>query len=211
MMEEKGIKHLKDHLFHGLKPNIHNALCYMYDKPDSQYSQLVMAARKAETEIPGSNVLKARAKSAVVETNSQSKVAMSDPSYEAINQQIAYIMSAITNQSTNKTNGQNGPKQNNGDRKFSDVKTQKFKKDRKDMKCWGCRSMGHGWRECSTPRQGNNLPFKPTSQNQNTNPNLNGQQGKKCNPPILSQPQPGRNQHQWTTKTSQGIYGTRIL
>ena len=36
MTEEEGIKHLKDHLFHGLKPNIHNTLHYMYDKPDSQ-------------------------------------------------------------------------------------------------------------------------------------------------------------------------------
>ena len=44
MTKEKGINHLKDCLFHGLKPNIHNALHYMYDKPDSQYSQLVMTA-----------------------------------------------------------------------------------------------------------------------------------------------------------------------
>ena len=41
MSEEEGIRHLKDHLFHGLKPNLHNALCYTSDKPDSQYSQLV--------------------------------------------------------------------------------------------------------------------------------------------------------------------------
>ena len=45
MTEDEDVKHLKDHLFHGLKPNIHNALCYMYDMSDSQYSQLVMAAR----------------------------------------------------------------------------------------------------------------------------------------------------------------------
>ena len=31
LTEEEGVKHLKDHLFHGLKPYIHNALCYMYD------------------------------------------------------------------------------------------------------------------------------------------------------------------------------------
>ena len=40
MTEEEGIRHLKDYLFHGLKPNLHNPLCYMYDKLDSQYSQL---------------------------------------------------------------------------------------------------------------------------------------------------------------------------
>ena len=48
MTEDEGVKYLKDCLFHGLKLNIHNALHYMYDKPDSQYSQLVMAVRKAE-------------------------------------------------------------------------------------------------------------------------------------------------------------------
>ena len=56
MTEEEGHRHLKDHLCHGLKPNLHNALHYLYDKPDSQYSQLVMASRKAETETFGSSV-----------------------------------------------------------------------------------------------------------------------------------------------------------
>ena len=49
MTEEEGVNHLKDWLFHGLRHNICNTLCYMYDKPDPQYSQLVMAARRAET------------------------------------------------------------------------------------------------------------------------------------------------------------------
>ena len=98
--EEEGTKHLKDCLFHGLKPNICNALHYMYEKTDSQYSQLVMDARKADMETPGSSVSKARAKSAMVgtDTASQVKVASSDPSYEALTQQIAYLMSVVTNQ-----------------------------------------------------------------------------------------------------------------
>ena len=52
-----------------------------------QYSQLVMAVRKAKTETPGS-VSKARAKSAMVgtETALQTKMASSDPSYEALTQ-----------------------------------------------------------------------------------------------------------------------------
>ena len=103
MTKEEGIKHLKDHLFHGLKPNIHNTLHYMCNKSDSQYIQLVMAARKAETETPGSNVSEARAKSTVVGTNSQAKVASSDPPYEACTHQIAYLMSTITNQNSSKT------------------------------------------------------------------------------------------------------------
>ena len=69
MTEEEGVKHLKDQLFHELKPNIHNALCYMYDKPDSQYRQLVIAARKAKTETPGSSLSEVRGKLAVVWTD----------------------------------------------------------------------------------------------------------------------------------------------
>ena len=38
----------------------------MYDKPDSQYSKLVMALRKAETETLRSSVPEARVKSTVV-------------------------------------------------------------------------------------------------------------------------------------------------
>ena len=90
MTKEEGHRHLKDSLFHGIKPNLHNALCYLYNKPDSQYSQLVMASRKVETETLRSSVSEARAKSAVVGTDTdlaEAKVS-SEPSYEAITQQI---------------------------------------------------------------------------------------------------------------------------
>ena len=142
--EEEDVKHLKDWLFHGLKPNIHNALHYMYDKPDSQYSQLVMAVRKAETETPGSNVSEARAKSAVVGTDTalQAKVASSDPSYEAFTQQIAYLMSVTTNQTNQnlcKNNGHNVSKSSNGNGKYLSTWFQRPKRNRKDMKNTSCR------------------------------------------------------------------------
>ena len=57
-----------------------------------------MAAWKAKTETPGSGGSEARAKSAVVEFDSKSKGTSSDSSYEVITQQIAYLMSAVTNQ-----------------------------------------------------------------------------------------------------------------
>ena len=68
---------------------------YLYDKPDSQYSQLIKALRKAETKTLGS-----RAKSAVVgeDTDSLKTKASSEPSYEAITQQITCLMSAVANQ-----------------------------------------------------------------------------------------------------------------
>ena len=135
-----------------------------------------MAARKAETETPGSNVSEARAKSAVGGTDSQAKVATSDPLYEALTQQIACLMSAITNQNLSKNHEHNGSKQSNGNGKFSTTKFQRPKRDRKEMKYWGCRGTRHSWRVCSTCREGNNLPLKPTNQNhnKNTGQNLNG-------------------------------------
>ena len=67
----------------------------------------------AETETPGCGPSEVRVKSAVVELETQPKATSSEPSYEAITQQIAYLMSAITNQNTN-NNGQNGVRHNNG-------------------------------------------------------------------------------------------------
>ena len=57
-----------------------------------------MAARKAETETSGHDVSETKAKLAVVEIDSNSKGTSFDPSYEVITQQIAYLMSIITNQ-----------------------------------------------------------------------------------------------------------------
>ena len=147
MTEQEGEHHFKDLLSHGLRYIINNVLQYMYDKPDSQNSKLVMAARKAIAKTPGTGVSEVRAKSAVVELETQPKATSSEPAYEAIMQQIAYLMATITNQNTN-NNGQNGVRGNNGNGKFPSTKTQSPKKDQKDMLCWGCGGTGHGWREC---------------------------------------------------------------
>ena len=136
MTEEEGIRHLKDHLFHGLEPNLCNTLHYMYNKLDSQYSQVVMALRKAETEKPRSSVSEPRAKSAVVgsDTASQEKGASSEPSHEALTQQIVYLMSTVTNQTNHnlsKSNEHHGSKSSDGNGKYSYTKFQKPKKDKK--------------------------------------------------------------------------------
>ena len=123
MTEEEGHRHLKDHLFHGLKPDLCNALHYLYDRPDSQYSQLVMASRKAETETLRSSVSEVRAKSTVVgaDTDLAETKASSELSYEAITQQIAYLMSAVANQTNpNPTkNSQHLGFKPNGNSKYS--------------------------------------------------------------------------------------------
>ena len=144
-----------------------------------------MTLRKAETETLGSSVSEVRAKSTVVgaDTDSPAKGASSEPSYEVIAQQIAYLMSAVANQTSlnpNKNGGCMGFK-SNGNGKYPSTTFQRPKKDKRNMICWGCGGSGHSWKECFTPRQGNNLLFKPNppSLNQGSRPNLNGQQGEE--------------------------------
>ena len=99
-----------------------------------------MAARKAKTETPGSNVSEAKAKSAVVGSDSKSKGASSDPSYEVITQQNAYLMSTITSQNANN----NSVGHNNRNGKISNTRTQRSEQDGTDRICWGCGGIGHG-------------------------------------------------------------------
>ena len=99
-----------------------------------------MASRNAKTETLGSSVSEIRAKATVVgtDTDSQVKGASSEPSHEAVTQQIAYLMSAVTNQnnpSMNKNGGHTGFKPNeNG--KYPSTTFQRPKKDKKNMIYW---------------------------------------------------------------------------
>ena len=119
---------------------------------------------------------------------------------------MAYLMSAVANQTSpnlNKNGGCVGFKFN-GNGKYPSTMFQRPKRDKKIVTCWGCGGSGHSWRECSTLRQGNTLPFRPNtpSPNQGNRPNLSGQQGRYHKPPILSQWQLGRKWCHWGTKTS---------
>ena len=59
------------------------------------------------------------------------------------------------------------------------------------MICWGCGSIGHGWKECATPRQSDNLPFKPETSS-----------------PLPHQP--GRSHHIRQLREVEGAYGTDL-
>ena len=158
----------------------------LYDKSDSQYSQLVMASRKAEMETLGIGVSEGRAKSAIAGTNTDlaKSKASSEPSYKAITQQIAYLMSAVAKQvmpELTKPSGCLGFKSNETNQ-YSSNASQRPKCDRKNMTCWGCGGTGHELDEnVPLPDKGISLPFRPNFSN--TNPvrrqNLNGQQGEE--------------------------------
>ena len=162
-----------------------------------------MASRKAETETLRSSVSDVRDKSVVVgaDTDLAEKSASSEPSYETITQQIVYLMSAIANQTNlnlTKTSGCLGFKPN-GNGKYSSNTFQRPKCDRKNMTCRGCGGTRHSWKECSTPRQGNTLPFKPNLPNSNpgSRPNSNGQQGEET---PTSNPLPVTTREESTSK-----------
>ena len=141
-----------------------------------------MASRKSETETLGIGVSKGRAKSAIAGTNTDlaKSKASSEPSYKAITQQIAYLMSAVAKQvlpEPTKPSRCLGFKANET-YKYSSNTSQRPKCDQKNITCWGCGGTGQSWRECSTPRQGNTLPFRPNFSKVNPvrRQNLNGQQ-----------------------------------
>ena len=100
-----------------------------------------MASRKAETETLRSSVSEVQVKSAVVWTDIDlvEKEASSKPLYEAIMQQIAYLMSAVANQTNlnaTKTGGHTGFNPN-GNGKYPSNTFQRPKHDGKNMTCWG--------------------------------------------------------------------------
>ena len=82
---EKALKAIKQQYPYAMteEEGHRHALHYLYDKLDSQYSQLVMASRKAEMETFGSSVSEGRAKSAIVETHTDlaEAKASSEPFY----------------------------------------------------------------------------------------------------------------------------------
>ena len=120
------------------------------------------------------------------DTDSKVKGTTSEPSYAAITQQIAYLMCVVTNQTNQKLTKNGGcmGSKPNGNGKYPSTIFQRPRRDKKNMTCWGYGCSGHSWRECSTPRQENNLPFRPNhlSQNQVDRQNLKGQQGEEMQP-----------------------------
>ena len=127
-----------------------------------------MASRKAKTEALGSSVSEVRAKSAIVgaDNDSPETKASSEPSYEAITQQIAYLMSAVANQTNlhlTKTSGCPGFKPN-GNGKYSSSTFQRPKHNRKNMTCWGCGEQDIVGESAPLPDKGIIFLLDPTPQ-----------------------------------------------
>ena len=93
--------HLKDCLFHGVKKHIRDSVRYLYSNPQTTYSKLVVATRRAESEMEETLV---RARSATAtEVLSGSK---------ELGDQIARLMAALTRaeQSTHTASAPSSPR-----------------------------------------------------------------------------------------------------
>ena len=147
MTKEEGHRHLKIIYFMGLSPtSVMHFTIYTINL--TLNSQLVVASRKAETETLESSVSEVRAKSAVVgaDMDPAEAKASSEPLYEAITQQIAYLMFTVANQTNSnltRPNGHSGFKPY-GNGKYPSNAFQRPKCDRKNMTCWRCGGTGHG-------------------------------------------------------------------
>ena len=77
--------HLKDRLFHGVKKHVRDSVRYLYSSPQTTYSKLVVAARRAESKTEETKV-KARS-AATTEVPAGSK---------ELGDQIVQLMAALT-------------------------------------------------------------------------------------------------------------------
>ena len=77
--------HLKDWLFHGVKKHVRDSVPYIYSNPRTTYSKLVVAARRAESEMEETKVKAWSAAATEVPTGSKE-----------LGDQIARLMAALT-------------------------------------------------------------------------------------------------------------------
>ena len=109
-------QHLKDHLFHGVHKHIRDSIRYLYSNPGTTYSQLMIAAHKAES---GNEEVcsKVRARSAMI----------TDPveGTTELEHQIAKLMATLarTGQGNSPTRDPNSPRQRGCGRGWMDRST----------------------------------------------------------------------------------------
>ena len=108
--------HLKDCLFHGVCKNIRDSISYLYSNPETTYSQLMVMACKAESEMEEAKD-KVRARSAVT-------TEVVDGSKELSNQ-ITKLMAALTRaeQGNGPVSAPNSPSHRGHGRGWMDRKT----------------------------------------------------------------------------------------
>ena len=159
--EEEMERHLRDHLFYGVHKALWDNIHYLYDDKQITYTQLLMAARKAELEVlegKGTTTL-AKAKAANPQfDHSSSKV-------NELCQPVVNLMSIVKSTQTNSTMGQIckglpisregtskegrlGYKWANPSTGRATTSAHPFRGKQKQYQCCCCGGWGHPWRQC---------------------------------------------------------------
>ena len=103
IVDHKVACHLKDQLFHGVWKQIRDSIRYLHSNPETTYSQLMVTARKAESEMEDAKE-KVRARSSTATEVTDSSKELSD--------QITRLMAALTRaeQGTHLATAPNSPR-----------------------------------------------------------------------------------------------------
>ena len=137
-------QHLKDCLFHRVCKHIGDSIRYLYSKPGTTYSQLMVATRKAESENEEAND-KVRAKAAMTTDPREGTTEMGH--------QIAKLMAALTRagQGNSPASTPNSPRQRGHGRGWTDRGTPGHPSSHKGQTSLGQTIMGHNTSmSCST-------------------------------------------------------------
>jgi hypothetical protein len=164
VLEKDRDAHLRDRLFYGMHKNLRDSIRFMYENAEIKFQQLMLAARRAESESIDRKVLPKVAKATVVDR---------DSSLDELKHQMTQLMSAVTlgpqtqkkggarntnNNSGKRSNGeQSKPKEEGVQRQTEDfANLEKFKKKnwQRETRCFKCSGFGHISRFCSSRLNG---------------------------------------------------------
>ena len=156
-------KDLKDRLFHGMHPHIHESMRFLYKKAKVTYEELLSKMLETEKDCCSSKSTSVKSKAAVVENEAS-------PSLQKLTQEISALTMVVksasmgtpkTKASNSKTkvdclkgNGSKGSHANgNSPRKGKGPAASAagpFKPGQKPLQCYKCGGWGHTYKECAS-------------------------------------------------------------
>ena len=156
-------KDLKDRLFHGMHPHIHESMRFLYKKPKVTYEELLSETLEAEKDCCSSKSTPVKSKAAMVENEAS-------PSLQKLTEEISALTMVVKSVSmgTPKTktpnhktkinslkgNGSKGSNANeNIPRKGKGPAAsaaEPFNPGQKPLQCYKCRGWGHTYKECTS-------------------------------------------------------------
>ena len=155
-------KDLKDRLFHGMHPNIHDSMRFLYKKPKVTYEELLSKTLEAEKDCCSSKSTSVKSKAAIVENKASL-------SLQKLTEEISALTTVVksasmgtpktktpnhkTKANSLKGNGNKGSNANGNSPRMGKGPTVSaagpFKSGQKPLQCYKCGGWGHTYKECA--------------------------------------------------------------